>query len=141
MKFDSILRSNHDLKKNGYKIIRKLHKMENMKGANLAYSSSYADTYFFVLSCRTLASIIEQEYPEAQTFCNRCDSFVKYLDKRATLKGRLEKPVLAGFLHAYTVFFNRIIREKHKFVFDQAIRDMWNLKCLMAYIAAWGENH
>lgn len=141
MKFDSILRSNHDLKKNGYKIIRKLHKMENTKGANTAYSSIYADTYFFVLSCRTLALIIKQEYPEAQTFCNRCDSFVNYLDNRATFKGRLEKPVVASFLHTYTVFFNKIIKEKHKFVFDQAIRDMWNLKCIMAYIATWGENH
>ena len=37
MKFKSVVKTNKDLKKNGYKMIRKLHKMEKKKGAEKAY--------------------------------------------------------------------------------------------------------
>lgn len=47
MKFDSLLKSSHDLKKNGYKMVRKLHKLEGKNGADKAYSAVYQDTYFF----------------------------------------------------------------------------------------------
>ena len=40
MKFDLIITSNHSLKKNGYRIIRKLHKLEKKKGAERAYNPS-----------------------------------------------------------------------------------------------------
>lgn len=141
MRFDSVLRSNHDLKKNGYKVVRKLHKMENKKGANLAYSANYLNTYFFVLSCRALTDVIKAEYPNAQTFCRKCDSFISYLDQRAKVKGLLEKSVISSFLHSYTIFFNQMINEKNKFIFNQTISDLWNTHCLMAYIATWGANH
>ncbi len=37
MKIKSVVKTNKDLKKNGYKMIRKLHKMEKKKGAEKAY--------------------------------------------------------------------------------------------------------
>ena len=140
MKLKSILRSNHDLKKNGYKIIRKLHKLEKKDGSNRAYSSAFEDTYFFVLTCRELVEIIRKEYPDAEYFIVRCNTFLSYLDSIAAKKAKIEKSVLASFLRAYTRFFNNIIEEKHRFDFGTEILEKWNSKCLMAYIAAWGDN-
>lgn len=141
MKFDSILRSNHTLKKNGYRILRKLHKLESRNGAKRAYAAICRDTYFFVLSCRALVDIIEIEYPEEQFFRQKCESFLDYLESIASIRGRIDKSRLASFLRCYTDFFNRIIAEKHKFICDDNIVNLWNSKCLMAYIASWGNNH
>ena len=141
MKFDSTLRSNHTLKKNGYQILRKLHKLESRKGTKRAYAAICKDTYFFVLSCRALVDIIVIEYPEEQSFQHKCDSFLDYLESIASKRGRIDKSRLASFLRGYTNFFNRIIVEKHKFICDDNIVNLWSSKCLMAYIASWGKNH
>ncbi len=140
MKFKSILRSNHDLKKNGYRILRKLHKMESCKGADKAYASAFDDTYFFVLSVRALVEIISIEYPEEKTFLDCCNRFLSYLDDTAKRKQRINCSVLASFLHTYTVLFNRVIASRHSFTFSEEIRELWNTKCLMAFIATWGSN-
>ena len=140
MKFKSILRSNHDLKKNGYKIFRKLHKLENRNGCCRAYSACFSDTYFFILSCRALVEIIQYEYPEAHSFGLKCDAFLEYLDYKAKRKGQLDKARIASFLNSYTLFFNQVITNKHKFVFDEKIKELWNVKCLMAYVATWGKD-
>ena len=141
MKFDSVLKSNHDLKKNGYRLLRKLHKMETIKGAKRAYAAVFADTYYFVLGCRSLAEIIKSEYPKAIYFGQKCDSFLVYLEKRAETQSKIEKQVLAAFLRSYTRFFNQVIEEKHEFRFDSKLIELWNVRCLMAYIATWGSNH
>ncbi len=54
MKFDSILKSNHDLKKNGYKILRKLHKLEKKSGADRAYAIALEDSFFWVCHVKHL---------------------------------------------------------------------------------------
>lgn len=138
MRLRSVLKSNHDLKKNGYQILRKLHKMEKRNGAERAYAKAYDNTFFFVLYVQSLVEIIKREYPEAAVFSQRCEGFLRYLDEISKEKCRIDKSVLASFLHAYTSFFNRIIEEKHKFYFTQDIVELWNVKCLMAYIAVWG---
>ena len=140
MKFDSILRSNHDLKKNGYQIIRKLHKMECKEGANRAYSAQLGRTYYFVLGCVALVDIIKKEYPDAAVFATKCDSFLSYLDSAAKTKSTLSKSIIGSFLRSYTSFFNRVEAEKKPFAFDQQILELWNIKCLMAYIATWSNN-
>ena len=140
MKLKSILRSNHDLKKNGYHVLRKLHKIETRKGASKAYASAFDDTFFFVLGVRALVEIINKEYPEELVFLSRCDRFLSYLDKATAKRQRIDKSILASFLHAYTSFFNRIILTHHTFSFDNDIVELWNTKCLMAHIATWGRN-
>ncbi len=140
MKTKSVLRSNHDLKKNGYQILRKLHKMETRKGSKKAYASTLGDAFFFVLSIRALAEIIEKEYPEETVFLERCNRFLSYLDETAANKQRINGTILAAFLHSYTCFFNYIISARHAFVFNSEIVELWNVKCLMAYVAAWGMN-
>lgn len=140
MKFDSVLKSNHDLKKNGYQVIRKLHKLEYISGMNRAYKAQIADTYYFVLGCRALVAIIEAEYPNAAVFVAKCNAFLSYLDSAANNKAKLSKSVIAGFLRAYTGFFNEVIAKKMPFRFDEPIVKLWNVDCLMAYIATWGVN-
>lgn len=141
MKFDSMLKSNHDLKKNGYKVLRKLHKLEKKNGAELAYSKALEESYGFVLSCQALIEIIYEEYghcDESSKFLGKCESFLSYLETISKTKSRINSKVLSSFLHSYTVFFNYIIKEKYHFVFNQRIIELWNMKCLMAYIATWG---
>lgn len=140
MKLKSVLCSSHDLKKNGYHILRKLHKIETRKGANKAYASAINDTFFFVLSARALVEIINTEYPEELAFLERCDRFLSYLDKAAAKRQRINGTILASFLHAYTSFFNRIASIHHIFRFNDDIIELWNTKCLMAYVATWGRN-
>jgi hypothetical protein len=144
MKFNSIIKGNHCLKKNGYKIIKKLHKLERKKGAKRAYMAVVDDTYFFVLACRNLIELIEMEYKNyeddklIEEFKNKSDSFIKYLDYMAENRKLINKHVLASYLKAYTKFFNKIIKENYKFNFNQEMVEIWNQKCLMAYIATWG---
>lgn len=140
MRMNSVLKSNHDLKKNGYRIIRKLHKLESREGAERAYKADINDSYYFVLSCRALVDIINLEYPTAQKFKITCDAFLEHLDSIATRKARIDRKKLSSFLHSYTCFFNEVIEKKHVFVVNQGITDAWNTRCLMAYIAAWGTN-
>lgn len=140
MKLKSVLRSNHDLKKNGYQILRKLHKMETKKGANKAYLATIDDAFFFVLSVRALVDIVCKEYPEEVAFLDRCDRFLSYLNDVAEKRQRINSTTLASFLHSYTVFFNSIISSHHIFSFNDDIIELWNTKCLMAYIATWGIN-
>lgn len=141
MKFDSVLKSNHDLKKNGYRFLRKLHKLEKHKGADRAYAAAIDDTYFFIIGCRALADIIKAEYPDAHVFAEKCDAFLIYLEAKARSKSRIDKGILSGFLRAYTRFFNRVIDQRKTFSFDQRMIELWNIKCLMAYVATWGDNH
>lgn len=142
MKLKSIIRSNKDLKKNGYKILRKLHKLESKKGADRAYNVCYEDTYMFVLYCRAFVDIIKSEYnpakPYVALFEKKCDAFLEYLESISETKSKINKSLLADFLKAYTKFFNRVIASKHDFFFDQSMTEKWNLKCLMAFIATWG---
>ena len=112
MKFDSILKNSHDLKKNGYRIFRKLHKMEKCQGAERAYAVAIDDTYFFLVGCRTLIDIIRIEYPDMDKFSEKCDAFLMYLEALALKKGKVDKTKLAGFLRSYTKFFNEIIDRK-----------------------------
>lgn len=142
MKFESVLKSNHDLKKNGYKVLRKLHKLEKKNGTERAYATILGDSYGFVLSCKALVDILKEEYgnsDELSKFLCRCDSFISYLESISTEKSKIDKTILASFLRSYTRFFNRIIKEKYPFVYNQKIIELWNMKCLMAYIATWGK--
>lgn len=143
MKFDSIITSNHALKKNGYKMLRKLHKLEDKKGAREAYKAAYENTYFFVLACQDLARIIELEYGNddikwIRNFKMKSDSFIAYLNAAASVQKKIDKGILAGYLRAYTKFFNRVIEEHIVFHMTPEILALWNEKCLMAYIATWG---
>lgn len=140
MELKSVLKSSHDLKKNGYHILRKLHKMETCKGADKVYAVVIDNTYCFVLYVRALMEIISIEYPDELFFHERCSIFLSYLNGIAEAKQRINRSILASFLHAYTVFFNQIISDHHVFIFNQKIRDLWNQYCLMAYIATWGNN-
>lgn len=143
MKLKAVLRNNRDLKKNGYKMIRKLHKMEKRKGAKKVYSVYFEDAYGFVLYCRALVGIIRTEYKGKDEFIldfeKKCTKFLEYLDFIAGKQRKMKKSKLAGFLKAYTRFFNKIINKNYNFTFDQIIREKWNTKCLMAYIATWGK--
>lgn len=143
MKLKSILRNNKDLKKNGYKMLRKLRKMEKRKGADKAYSVSFGDTYGFVLYCQALVEIIKKEYHETDLYIvkfeKKCSRFLEYLNSKAKTQSKIKKSYLASFLKSYTKFFNKVIDKKYKFSFDQIIREIWNNKCLMAYIATWGK--
>ncbi len=143
MKLRQVLRNSKDLKKNGYKMLRKLHKMEKRKGAEKAYAVCFENTYGFVLYCRALVNIINMEYKETDEFIlnfeKKCDKFLDYLDTIADRKGKMKKSKLSGFLKAYTKFFNKVVNKDYDFSFDQTIREQWNIKCLMAYIATWGQ--
>lgn len=141
MKFDSVLKSNHDLKKNGYKMIKKLHSLELRKGADKAYRAQLGQTYMFVQMCVHLVDIINREYPQSNpivsSFSNKCSAFLKHLDDISSHNRKINKSILSGFLRSYTRFFNYICANKFKFTFDQAIVDTWNQKCIMAYISTW----
>lgn len=144
MRFDSILKSNHDLKKNGYKMIKKLHSLELRKGANKAYYAQIGNTYMFVQMCVYLVEIINYEYPQSDpvvsSFSGKCNAFLKYLDEVALRKGKINKTILGGFLRSYTRFFNYICDSKFKFSFDQTVIDTWNQKCIMSYISTWPQS-
>ena len=142
MKLKSVLKNSKDLKKNGYKIIRKLHKLETKKGVKKAYKASHNDTYMFVLYCRGLTDLIEREYGEVDEFVflfrEKSKKFMQYLLSVSKSKGKINKSYLAGFLKSYTKFFNKIIDKRYPFFVNQEIIEKWNIECLMAYLATWG---
>lgn len=144
MKFDSIIKSNHEMKKNGYKILRKLHKLEKRINLQKAYAATCAEGYFVVLSCKNLAEILfdlygsyEEQY--IQRFLEKTNCFIKYLDSMAESQTKINSKVLVGFLTNYTQFFNRIIDEGCvKFSPNSNFLTKWNVGCIMAYTAVWG---
>lgn len=142
MKLKSVVKTNKDLKKNGYKMIRKLHKMEKKKGADKAYGVSFENTYMFVLYCKGLTELIEMEYSGTDeyifSFKKKCIKFMEYLTSVSASKSKINKTYLAGFLKSYTKFFNKIIDKRYPFLVNQKILEKWNIGCLMAYIATWG---
>lgn len=141
MKFDSVLKSNHDLKKNGYKMIKKLHSLERCKGTNKAYNAQIGGSYMFVQMCVHFVDIINYEYPQSDpvvcSFSRKCSAFLKYIDDISMHRGKINKSILGDFLRCYTKFFNYICDNKYKFLFDQTVIDLWNQKCIMAYISTW----
>lgn len=137
MRFKPILKSHHDLKKNGYKILRKLHKLQKRK--NVTRTIKCDDTYYYVLSCKHLFEILNEEYGiNANSFLSKCDHFLEYLE--CNRGNRIDPTVLSSFLKAYTKFFNGIIGKGIPFSFNRNLVDIWNTKCLMAYNVAWCEN-
>ena len=142
MKIKSVVKTNKDLKKNGYKMIRKLHKMEKKKGAEKAYGVSFENTYMFVLYCKGLIELIEMEYGETDEFVflfkKKCIKFMEYLTFISASKSKINKSYLASFLKSYTKFFNKIIAKKYPLHVNQKALEKWNIGCVMAYIAAWG---
>lgn len=146
MNFKSILRCNHDLKKNGYKIIRKLHKLEMKKNTESAYLKKCKEGYFFVLSYKNLFSIIKNQYGndekisrEFNAFEKKSNLFLSHLESISRNKAQINKRILASYLTAYTNFFNLIICYKVPFFVTQEMLIEWNQKCLMAYYAAWSK--
>ncbi len=140
MRLKSVLKSNRDLRKNGYIIIDKLHKMEKRKGALKAYKSEAEGTYFFIICIRALIDIIQIEYPEEHEFHAKSKSFLSYLEYVAKSKGRINRKRVGSFLKTYTTFFKYIERKKPEFFFSNEVLRKWNIECIMAYIATWGNN-
>lgn len=120
MKMKSVIKTNKDLKKNGYRIIRKLHKMEKTKGAKKAYKVVFEDTYMFILYCKGLTDIIELEYGETDEFVSsfnrKCEKFVKYLEQISVSKNKINKTYLAGFLKSYTKFLIKLSKKDIHFL-------------------------
>lgn len=143
MLFKSIIRSNHDLKKNGYKIVRKLHKLE--KRANLArvYSFTTNGDCYVYLCFRGLEDILTAEYGSydntyIRSFLEFTHDFSNYLECITKSNSRISSARLASYLSAYTEFFNRISDENIPFQVNDVILAKWNIGCIMAYTAVWG---
>lgn len=144
MKMKSIIKSNHDLKKNGYQIIFKLHKMEKRKSLSKVYSRSCEEGYYFALACKDLADLIRTQYSSEicgkvfDTFNQKSLSFINHLEEISCNKCRINKAILSSYLHSYTAFFNSIIEMGVPFSLSQEALIQWNARCVMAYISAWG---
>lgn len=143
VKFRSILSCHHDLKKNGYKILKKLHKLELRANLDKAYSKSCPDGYFVVLACKNLAELLTIQYGSynhgyIRAFLKRTEQFVSYLDSIAKKHARINTTYLSSYLSAYTEFFNRITNDKIAFTVNNSILTKWNIGCVMAYTAVWG---
>ncbi len=144
MKFKSVIASNHDLKKNGYKIIGKLHKLELRKNFCRAYSASCSEGYFFVLSCSNLIGLVISEYDKTQVgtmmdvFIRKSNSFLNHLIDISNSKTTIDKRRLSAYLTTYTEFFNYLIENNVHFNISQKMLVEWNVRCVTAYIAVWG---
>ena len=143
MKFCSILCSHHDLKKNGYKIIKKLHKLERRTNLDRAYSKSCQDGFFVVLACKNLAELLELQYGKyenvyIQSFLQRTNQFVAYLEFTANNHARVNAQYLSAYLSAYTTFFHQIRNDRILFDSNPQIIEKWNVGCIMAYNVVWG---
>lgn len=143
MKFKSLIKSNHDFKKNGYIIIRKLHKLEKKKNLNYVYTAICQEGFFFVLSCKNLIELIEKEYTgkiQEEKFYNfrrKSELFLNHLEYISINKTKINKKILSSYLKTYTTFFNEIIDDDIKFTINNSILSEWNLRCIMPYIAVW----
>lgn len=143
MRLKSLISSNHDLKKNGYQIIAKLHKLEKRKNLSKAYSATCEEGYFVVLATMNLAKLIASQYPtevcgkKAEVFNRKSQSFVNHLSLAANKGIRINRKLLADYLRAYTHFFNLIIDEGIKFKLNQEMLIQWNVQCVMAHMSVW----
>lgn len=145
MKFKSVITSNHDLKNNGYKILRKLHKIEKTKSVNRAYNAVCEEGYFFLLSCKNLIELIKMQYTGTEgingleVFLRKSESFLNHLETIAHSRKKINKHILAAYLKSYTKFFNEVIDNGVQFRVTQEMLVDWNMRCIMAYLSVWGD--
>ncbi len=146
MNLKSILRCNHDLKKNGYKIIRKLHKLESRKNLDKVYIRKCREGYFAVLSFVNLISLIQKQYSDNKDisfvfneFMRKSNIFLHHLEYVSENRIRVNRHKLSSYLSSYTDFFNTIIQLKVPFNITQEVLIDWNRKCVMAYYAVWSK--
>lgn len=145
MKFDSLIKNNHDLKKNGYKIFRKLHKLEKRANLPKAYGAKCQNGYYVVLSCKGFYDVLydlygnyEDEY--IKCFLEKTSHFIDYLDAIAVASVTVDSKILSNYLTSFTQFFNRITEDQHiKFSPSKNFFVKWNAGCVMAYTAVWGD--
>ncbi|MEL7654290.1 MAG: hypothetical protein AAGU75_00090 [Bacillota bacterium] len=145
MKIRSVLKSTHDLKKNGYIIFRKLHKLENRDTFQKVYSRLCPEGIFVVLSVKHLCEIYADVFQGkdgvfVDRFLRRSVQLASHLEDIATSKRRINNGLLSSYLVAYTKFFNLLLEKKISLRFNDELLERWYKKCLMAYVAAWGNN-
>jgi len=139
------LKSTHDLKKNGYKVLRRLHRIENADAARSIYQKSCKQGAFVFLSVFHLANVVRdsmqlenKEYAEHKKFAVRTQKLVDILLKASTEGCAISRQVVVSYLKAYTKFFNFVKENRQKIMYNQAIHDEWSNKVVLAYIATWG---
>lgn len=141
MNFKSTITNMHDFKKNGYKIIKKLHKLEKRKNLKTAYSSTNGSTYFWVISVEGLINLLKSQYGTYNNqfvteFLKCSNDFVTYINNVAKRKGKISKKRVASYLHSYTKFYNKA---KGTINLRSSINllSTWYINCVMPYYSVW----
>jgi len=129
------------MKKNGYKILRKLHKLESRHNL-LKYRPKIRFAYY---SCKELIDLLYSVYgihndQYIQDFFKKSYHFCRYVKYICDTNSRINKSILSDYLTTYTKFFIYIKQSHIKFTVNHNFIESWHTKCLMSYIAIWGDN-
>lgn len=142
MKFDVIITNNHQLKKNGYKVIRKLRDVNRPGKFTKAASASCNEGSYYYLACKALVELMKEVYlpsenPTVNRFFQDADSFLNYLNQASAMKEKLNTSRIAAFERDYTTFFHYLSKENIEYSDSPKARSLWGEKCLMAHLAVW----
>jgi hypothetical protein len=139
MKLHLALRSTHDLKKASYSMLKKFHKIEYR--GSLRECAKLGNEPYLVLCLEHMSSVIKNCYTDTFTGysgLSQLDTLIQSLKSTALTRMRIDRRILVSCLVAHTEFFNFLEMNRHRIATNKDIVDEWNIKCVMAFLAQFG---
>jgi len=137
MNFRSILqlKSTHHLKKVSYRMLWKLHRLENTH--SIENFHKFGDEYCVILYLQHMIETIEGVYKKKGIDVER---IIKYLIRIVMLLKvktkedlKIHRSLLVSCLRRHTRVFNWLEENKISIATDDGLRKLWSLKCVPAY--------
>lgn len=139
MNLNNGLKSTHDLKKCSYRMLRKMHSLEAR--GSLRECPKLNNEYYVVLCLQHMADIMGKSYTynaNAKDFALGLEELIKVLQMRTQNGLRVNRSILVACLKTHTRVFNWLEDNKIRIKADDALSELWNMKCVVAYVCQFG---
>lgn len=143
MRLKPVILSTNDLKKNTYKVLCKMHTLENKKNIKRFYSKKYDDEYYVVLVVNHIKNIMDNysyifsESVYGKEYLNKLNKFYQILQNSTAEDRKLNSKDIVSLLKYHTKTFNDILSKDIKINMSEVIHTQWT-KCIRAKGAVWG---
>ena len=141
MNLNNALKSTHNLKKCSYRMLRKLHGLEYR--GSLKTFLKVNDEYYLIHCLQHMVDVIKEAYSNsnidgADMVVSDLVASICLLKDTTSNKMRVDRTVLVSCLKSHTKTFNWLERNKVKIRVGEELKQQWSIRCVVAYIAHFG---
>lgn len=143
MNINFALESTHYFKKVSYRMLKKLHRLENHRSFEKS-AKKIDDEYCIVLYLQHMVEVIAKVYKNDNAISdivsqlNSIIKLLKILIDTTKGKARIDRPLLVTCLHRHTLVFNWLEENKVSIINKGGMFNLWTLKCVPAYVRQFG---